>query len=135
MEEIFESCHVITNHIANKPETVGMINRALLSRMGEYAVFINTGRGAQVDMQALIDEMRAHPGRTALLDVTDPEEPPREDSELYRLDNVFLTPHIAGSIGYETHRLADFMVEEYEQIAAGKPARHAVTLAMLETMA
>ena len=86
-------------------------------------------------MQALIDEMRAHPGRTALLDVTDPEEPPREDSELYRLDNVFLTPHIAGSIGYETHRLADFMVEEYEQIAAGKPARHAVTLAMLETMA
>lgn len=103
--------------------------------MGEYAVFINTGRGAQVDMQALIDEMRAHPGRTALLDVTDPEEPPREDSELYRLDNVFLTPHIAGSIGYETHRLADFMVEEYEQIAAGKPARHAVTLAMLETMA
>lgn len=135
LEEIFESCHVITNHIANKPETVGMISRALLSRMGEWTTFINTGRGAQVDMEALIDEMQAHPGRTALLDVTDPEEPPREESRLYSLDNVFLTPHIAGSIGYETHRLADFMVEEYEAVASGRPARHAVTLSMLETMA
>ena len=102
---------------------------------GESAVFINTGRGAQVDMQALIDEMRAHPGRTALLDVTDPEEPPRAESELYTLDNVFLTPHIAGSIGYETHRLADFMYEEYKAVAAGETPKHAVTLSMLETMA
>lgn len=135
LEEIFETCHVISNHLANKPETVGLISRELLSRMGEYSVFINTGRGAQVDMAALTDEMRSHPGRTALLDVTDPEEPPREGDELYRLDNVFLTPHIAGSIGYETHRLADFMYEEYRLIAAGLPAKYEVTLSMLETMA
>ena len=135
LEEIFESCHVISNHIANKPETVGLISRALLSRMGEAAVFINTGRGAQVDMQALIEEMREHPARTALLDVTDPEEPPQASSELYTLDNVFLTPHIAGSIGYETHRLADFMYEEYRAVVSGEPQKYAVTLSMLETMA
>lgn len=135
LEEIFETCHVISNHLANKPETVGLISRELLSRMGEYSVFINTGRGAQVDMVALTQEMRSHPGRTALLDVTDPEEPPREGDELYHLDNVFLTPHIAGSIGYETHRLADFMYEEYRLIAAGLPAKYEVTLSMLETMA
>ena len=103
--------------------------------MGEYSVFINTGRGAQVDTAALVDEMRAHPYRMAILDVTDPEEPPKEGNPLYGLDNVILTPHIAGSIGYETHRLADFMYEEYRAVAQGKEPRHAVSLAMLETMA
>ncbi len=135
MEEIFESCHVISNHIANLPETRGILTRALLASMQEDAVFINTGRAAQVDMEALIDEMREHPNRLALLDVTDPEEPPREDSPLYTLDNIFLTPHIAGSIGYETHRMADFMYEEYKALRAGESPKHAVSLAMLETMA
>ncbi len=135
LEEIFETCHIVSNHLANKPETVGIISRELLSRMGEYSVFINTGRGAQVDMDALIDEMRAHPGRTALLDVTDPQEPPTEDHPVYTLENIFLTPHIAGSIGDETHRLADFMYEEYQAVANGKAPRHAVSMEMLETMA
>ncbi|MBQ3490731.1 MAG: hydroxyacid dehydrogenase [Clostridia bacterium] len=135
LEEIFETCHIVSNHLANKPETVGIISRDLLSRMDEYSVFINTGRGAQVDMDALIDEMRAHPGRTAILDVTDPQEPPREDHPVYTLENIFLTPHIAGSIGDEMHRMADFMYEEYLAVANGKAPCHAVSVEMLETMA
>ena len=135
LEELFETCHVISNHIANLPETKGIISRDLLSRMQENAVFINTGRAAQVDMDALIDEMKAHPNRLALLDVTDPEEPPRAESELYTIDNIFLTPHIAGSIGYETHRMADFMYEEYKKVSAGEKPVHTVTLKMLDTMA
>jgi phosphoglycerate dehydrogenase-like enzyme len=135
LEEIFENCHIVSNHLANKPETVGIIRRDLLARMGEYSVFINTGRGAQVDMEALIDEMRAHPARTAILDVTDPQEPPKEDSPLYTLENVILTPHIAGSIGLETHRMADYMYEEYKAVSGGNPAKHAVSIEMLETMA
>lgn len=135
LEEIFETCHIVSNHLANKPETIGIISRDLLSRMGEYSVFINTGRGAQVDMEALIDEMRAHPARTAILDVTDPQEPPKEDSPLYTLDNVILTPHIAGSIGYEMNRMADFMYEEYKAVDSGKQPQHSVSIAMLETMA
>jgi phosphoglycerate dehydrogenase-like enzyme len=79
--------------------------------------------------------MRAHPKRLALLDVTDPEEPPREDNPIYGVDNIILTPHIAGSIGYETHRMADFMYEEYRAVAEGKEPKHSVSLAMLETMA
>lgn len=135
MEEIFKTCHVISNHIANKPETVGIISRELLEMMDESATFINLGRGAQVDMQALMDEMIAHPNRTALLDVTDPEEPPREDSPLYSIENIFITPHIAGSIGYETHRMADYMYDEYKKVAAGEAPVHSVSLEMLATMA
>ena len=135
LEEIFETCHVISNHIANLPETQGIISRDLLSRMQDNAVFINTGRAAQVDMEALIDEMKAKPNRLALLDVTDPEEPPREDRPLYGIENIFITPHIAGSIGYETHRLVDFMYEEYKAVSSGKSPKHSVSIEMLETMA
>ncbi len=135
LEEIFKTCHVISNHIANKPETMGIISRELLEMMDESATFINLGRGAQVDMEALMDEMKAHPYRTALLDVTDPEEPPRADSPLYGIENIILTPHIAGSIGYETHRMADYMYEEYRKVAAGEAPLHSVSLEMLATMA
>ncbi len=135
MEEIFSTCHVISNHIANLPETRGIITRELLHSMAENAVFINTGRAAQVDMEALIDEMREHSDRLALLDVTDPVEPPAEDSPLYTLDNIYLTPHIAGSTGYETHRMAAYMYEEYKLVRDGKAPKHAVTISMLDTMA
>ncbi len=135
LEEIFQSCHVISNHIANLPETRGIITRAHLHSMAENAVLINTGRAAQVDMDALVDEMKRCPNRLALLDVTDPEEPPKAESELYTVPNIYLTPHIAGSTGYETHRMADYMYEEYRALREGRAPRHSVTLAMLETMA
>ena len=133
-EEIFETCHVISNHLANRPETVGIIRRDLLERMSEYAVFINTGRGAQVDMAALIDEMRAHPKRLALLDVTDPE-PPLADSPMLTMDNIILTSHIAGSQQDEFHRMSEYMKNEYLAFVSGQPTKYSVTLKMLETMA
>jgi len=70
----------------------------------------------------------------ALLDVTFPE-PPRPDSEFYNLPNVILTPHIAGSLHNEIHRMAEFMYEEYSAYDKGEPTRYSVSLAMLETMA
>ena len=70
----------------------------------------------------------------ALLDVTYPE-PPSPDSELRRLDNVFLTPHIAGSLGEETARMGEYMYEEFGRYMRGEPAKWEVTMKMLETMA
>lgn len=103
-------------------------------RMGTTATFINTGRGAQVVEEDLVRALREQPGRTALLDVTWPE-PPAEDSPLWRLPNVFLTPHIAGSINQEIARMGVYMAEEYENLATGRPCRYEVTEDMLRTMA
>lgn len=72
-----------------------------------------------MDEAALLGELltgRLH----AVLDVTDPELPPRE-SPLYDLPNVLLTPHIAGSLGNELHRMADRALDEVERFAAGVP--------------
>ena len=134
LDEIFSTCQIISNHVANLPSTVGMINEILLRSMLPNATFINTGRGAQVDEAALARAMEECPDRTALLDVTFPE-PPDADSPLLRLPNVFLTPHIAGSMGQEVARMGAYMADECARVLSGAAARYEVTPAMLETMA
>ncbi|MBB6734207.1 hydroxyacid dehydrogenase [Cohnella zeiphila] len=134
LETIFAECQTISNHLANNPQTVGILNKAHFGRMQPYATFINTGRGAQVAEQDLIRAMREVPTRTALLDVTYPE-PPLPDSELLTLDNVWLTPHVAGSQQREVVRMAEFMVEECRHYLAGETVNYQVTPAMLATMA
>ena len=134
LETLFAECSVISNHQANNAQTQGMLNGSLFERMGKYATFINTGRGAQVVEADLIAALKAEPTRTALLDVTYPE-PPRAESELYTLPNVVLTPHIAGSLYNEIHRMAQYMYEEYRSYDAGEKTRFSVTMEMLATMA
>ena len=134
LEEIFSTCQIISNHVANLPATVGMIDGKLLHSMLPNAAFINTGRGAQVVESELIAALKECPDRTALLDVTWPE-PPEEGSEFYTLPNVFLTPHIAGSQNNEWARMALYMVEEFERTEEHLPVRYEVTEKMLETMA
>ena len=131
---VFEECTIISNHLANNAQTVGMLNADCFDRMSPSAIFINTGRGAQVVEDDLIAALKAEPARVALLDVTYPE-PPKPESELYRLPNVILTPHIAGSLHHEIHRMAEYMAEEFHAFDAGLPTRYSVSLKMLETMA
>lgn len=134
LKTIFSECTVISNHLASNDQTIGILNKSCFDLMLPNATFINTGRGAQVVENDLIAALKAEPNRVALLDVTYPE-PPKEDSELLRMPNVFLTPHIAGSMSNEFHRMAEFMYEEYKFFDAGKPTRYGVTEKMLATMA
>lgn len=134
LKEIFSECDVISNHLANNAQTKGIISRELIGCMKDYATFINTGRGAQVDEAALIEKLSENDTITAVLDVTFPE-PPQKDSLLYRLPNVVLTPHIAGSSGNEVCRMAEYMLEESKRFENGEPTRFEVTSDMLKTMA
>lgn len=134
LDALFSRCDTISNHIANLPETVGMLRYEHFSRMKKNATFINTGRGAQVIEEALLRALLEEPDRTAILDVTDPE-PPFENSKLYNLPNVFLTPHIAGSSGNEVRRMGEYMLEEYRRGVRNERFLYEVTPKMLETMA
>lgn len=131
---LFEDCFIVTNHLANNEQTQGILTGELFSRMQPYATFINTGRGAQVVEKDLIDVLSSRPDLTAILDVTYPE-PPVTDSPFYKLENCILTPHIAGSIGNETYRMAEFMAQEFNNYYEGKPCQYEVSIAMLDTMA
>lgn len=134
LQDAFAQGRVVSNHLANLPATVGMLNAPLFQSMRDGATFINTGRGQTVNEPDLIAELTARPSLTALLDVTHPE-PPLPDSPLYALPNVYLTPHIAGSIGDEVVRLADYCIDDFHRWQRGEPLKYAVTLPMLETMA
>lgn len=133
-EELFETSDVISNHLADVDATAGMIDYALLSRMKPYATFINTGRGRQVVESDLIRVLRERPDIMAVLDVTYPE-PPQNGSPLYELTNCIITPHIAGSMGYEVRRMGLFMVEEASRLVKGEKLCFEVTEEMLTTMA
>ena len=134
LEELFATCQVVSNHVANNPSTVGMIRREHFETMLPYATFLNTGRGAQVVETDLVEVLRQREDLTAVLDVTWPE-PPVEGHPFYLLPNCVLTPHIAGSSGDEVHRMAEFMAGEFSRFAAGETCRYEVTEKMLETMA
>lgn len=134
LDELFSTCRVISNHMANNEQTKGMLNYGYFSKMMPYSTFINTGRGAQVVEDDLVKVLEERPDVTAILDVTYPE-PPAAGHAFYSLPNCFLTPHIAGSLMNETHRMAEYIVEEYGRYIAGERCLYEVSEKMLETMA
>jgi phosphoglycerate dehydrogenase-like enzyme len=135
LENAFKRGLVVSNHLANLPETKAMLKGHHFETMPEYSTFINTGRGATVDEKAMINVLQSRPDLTALLDVTCPE-PSEKGSPLYTLKNVILTPHIAGSKGdQEVLRMADFMIEEAISLREGNALKYEVTEKMLKTMA
>ena len=124
---------IVSLHAPNLPHLRHMINAELLSIMKDGAVFVNTARGALVDEEALISQLRA--GRiSAVLDVTDPE-PPAVGSPLRTLPNVIYTPHIAGSMGEECYRMADFAIDEMERYLANKLLVNAIKQESLSYLA
>ena len=132
LEEAFSRAMVVSNHLPNRDDNVGVLNGDLFRSMREGAVFINTGRGRQVNEAELIEVLESRPDLTALLDVTWPE-PPEAGSRLYTLPNVVLSPHIAGSINDEVHRMSDYMIAEYKRFASDEPCLHEVCESMLLT--
>ena len=134
LSTLFERSFVVSNHLANNAQTVGMLNYELFSKMRENSVFINTGRGAQVVEDDLVRVLGERADITALLDVTYPE-PPVENHPFYTLPNCILTPHIAGSAGDEVARMGEYMLFEFKSYLSGEPTKYEVTEKMLETMA
>ncbi len=133
LDELCASVDVLSLHAPDIPSTRTMIAARQLAALRPGAVFINTARPALVDQDALLAELEA--GRiSAVLDVTAPEPLPH-DHPLLALANVFVTPHIAGSMGTELHRMADLAVTEVERFARGEAPRYPVRRPDLDRIA
>jgi phosphoglycerate dehydrogenase-like enzyme len=134
LKQAFAQGHVVSNHLADVPETRGLLCGELFERMRPNATFINTGRGATVDEAELIEVFTRRTDLTALLDVTQPE-PPVEGSPLYTLPNVRLSRHLAGSLGNEILRMADCCIEEFIAFSEGRSLRHSISFEAFATHA
>jgi len=134
LEQLFTNSDVISLHTAYLPETRGMINGKLIRSMKQGATLINTARGGLIREAEMIQVLRDRPDLSAVLDVTFPE-PPRDDSLLFELPNIYLTPHIAGSFRMECRRMGQLAINEARCWLNNEPLRHRVSPEMLKTMA
>ncbi|WP_349425938.1 hydroxyacid dehydrogenase [Microbacterium sp. LWS13-1.2] len=124
LRELARRSRILSIHAPDIPQTRRMVSRSVLASLPDDATLINTARGALVDQGALVDELST--GRiSAVLDVTEPDVLP-VGHPLYALPNVFLTPHLAGSMGNELRRLGASAVREVERFVAGTPFAHAI---------
>ncbi len=133
LDDLMATADVVSLHAPLLPETTAMIDSRRLSLMKTGATLINTARGAIVDQEALVAETRSR-RIDAIIDVTEPDVLPA-DSPLFDIPNVFLTPHVAGSLGTETQRMTELILDEIERYIEEKPLQHGVALAELEHQA
>lgn len=134
LEELFATADVVSLHAPLLPATTGMIDAALLRRLPEGATLINTARGGLVDEDGLVAVWQERPDLTALLDVT-VEEPPAESSPLWTLENVELTPHVAGSMGEDRAAMGRLVAAELRRWAAGEALQHRIDPTSLDRIA
>lgn len=134
LDALFERSDVVSLHAPLLPATTGMVNAELIERMPHGATLINTARGGLIDEVGLVAALRRRPDLTAMLDVT-VTEPPVADSPLWTLENVELTPHVAGSMGDDRAAMGRLVVDELERLVDARPMQHRVTREALDLMA
>lgn len=134
LEWILENCDIISVHAPSIPSTYHMFNADTLKKMKKDAVLINTSRGTLIDELALYNHMKEGNLKYACLDVFDPE-PPKKENPLFTLDNVIVTPHLAGLANNGLKRIGIFVCEETAHFLNNQPIRGEVTKEMLANMA
>lgn len=100
LEDLLRHADIVTLHVPETPDTLGMMNARRLAAMRPGALLVNTSRGSVVDQEALAEALDRGHLAGAAVDVF-PREPRRTDealeSPLRGRRDVILTPHIAGS--------------------------------------
>ena len=120
LDELLENSDYITLHCPLNEQTKHMINKDTIAKMKSSAIIINTGRGALINEADLCEALAAKRIAGAGLDVQE-VEPPVEDSPLYTLDNVIITPHM-GWKGLETRqRLVGIIRDNVQAFFNGEP--------------
>lgn len=116
---------VVSIHCPLTPETRGLIGPRELELMGADAILVNTARAAVVDEAALLEALRRGRIAGAALDVFW-EEPLAADHPIGELDNVTITPHVAGAADDVPRHHARMILDDIARWQAGEPLRHAV---------
>ena len=120
LDELLENSDYITLHCPLNDQTKYIINKEAIGKMKPSAVIVNTGRGPLINEADLCEALLSKRIAGAGLDVQE-VEPPAEDSPLYTLDNVIITPHM-GWKGLETRqRLVGIIRDNVQAFFKGEP--------------
>lgn len=117
LEEFQQRCDIVSLHTPQTPETMGMVNAAFIAAFNKPFFLINTARGKSVITGDLVKALEANKVKGAALDVLEYEkssftslfndcEMPAAFAKLLTMDNVLLTPHVAGWTVESKYKLA-----------------------------
>ena len=109
LEELAAKADVISMHTPLTDETKGMINAALIGKMKDGVIIVNTGRGKCVVETDLVAALESGKVRAYGTDVW-PSDPPPADCPLLKAPNVFMAPHLGASSKENLGRIGDEVV-------------------------
>ena len=119
LEEIQKRADIISFHLPFTSETRHLVNSDFLKKCKDGVILINTSRGSIIKTEDLITALKSGKVGGACLDVFENEKTatftPQEDAlygELYEMENVILTPHVAGWTVESKRRLAEVLLEK-----------------------
>jgi phosphoglycerate dehydrogenase-like enzyme len=122
LPEVLGTTDVLISILPATPDTTDALNEEILRSLPARAVFVNVGRGATVDEDALLAALTEGSLRAAALDVTKVEPLPA-DSKLWAAPNLIITPHVAGNRPKGSSRL---VIENISALKEGKPLTNQV---------
>jgi phosphoglycerate dehydrogenase-like enzyme len=124
IQEDLPSCDILVITAPLTSHTHGLVDAEMLARLPDGALVVNVARGQVVDNVALGHELLS--GRLrAVLDVTDPEPLPAS-SELWRLPNVLVTPHVGGDSELFPRLASQLVVDQMRRYLTGAPLKHRI---------
>ena len=121
----------ITIHVPLTPETKHSISTEQFDLMKDTAYIVNCARGGIIDEKALYDALVNNKIGGAALDVYE-SEPPAEDSKLFELDNIVLTPHIAASTKEAQRDAAIIVADEIIDLANGNNPKNVLNMPRID---
>jgi D-3-phosphoglycerate dehydrogenase len=119
LDEVFNSADFVSLHTPLTNETIGLVNNDFISRFRKSFVLINSARGKSVVLKDLVEGLKSGKISGACLDVLDIESSSFEEVEvssnkhfdsLISMDNVVLSPHIAGWSHESKLKMAEFLI-------------------------
>ncbi|WP_433941353.1 D-2-hydroxyacid dehydrogenase [Paenibacillus lautus] len=120
LDEALAQGDYIVNILPLTDETRGLFNTARFSAMKDSAFFVNVGRGQTVVTDDMVQALQSGGLAGAGLDVFE-EEPLPADHPLWNLDNVIMTPHMAGDTDRYGERAVDIFLENLKHYVKGEP--------------
>ena len=123
-EEVLEMADFISLHVAYHPETYHLLNQSTFQKMKNTAFIINTSRGPVIDEKALVLALQSRKIAGAGLDVFENE--PSIESELLKMENVVLVPHLASATIATRTKMGIMAVENLLAVFQGNEPKHQV---------
>ncbi|OGC35521.1 phosphoglycerate dehydrogenase [candidate division WOR-1 bacterium RIFOXYB2_FULL_48_7] len=126
IEDVIKEADFITFHIPKTKETAGMINKETIAKMKKGVRLVNVARGGIINEADLAEALKNKHVAAAALDVFEKE--PCENSPLFQLDNVVVTPHLGASTVEAQVNVAIDVAEQIVEVLKGGAARSAVNI-------